>query len=183
GDYFFHSMNRRRSRVGLAILIGSVAPDVPLYLLSFGGLIWFRWFEGWDWPEVGRHMYANLFYNDPIWISLHNLLHSPLVLVTVLAFLLSRRPLSECRRSAIFWFFASCLLHTLVDIPVHYDDGPLIFWPLNWQYRFASPVSYWDFDHHARPVVIAELALWATFVLWTLYRLVVRKFVAENQST
>lgn len=57
------------------------------------------------------------------------------------------------------WFLASCMLHTLVDIPVHHDDGPLVFWPVNWSYRFASPISYWDRAHYAAIVIPLELTL------------------------
>ena len=140
---------------GRAVLLGSIAPDVPLYLLSFGGIAWFRYVEGRESADIARHMYSNLFYNDVAWISLHNALHSPLLLVVVLALLLFR-----VRGSAIriwwAWFFASCLMHTLVDIPVHHDDGPLIFWPLNWTYRYSSSISYWDPHHHGPTVMLIE---------------------------
>lgn len=141
-----------------AVLLGSVAPDVPLYLLSIGGAIWFGYFEGRDPSDVGRHMYGYLFYNDVGWISSHNFLHSP----TVLAFLMLVLWLRHKRqfwKSWWSWFYASCLLHTLVDIPVHHDDGPLVFWPLNWSYRFPSPVSYWDKNHYGAEMMIFEAAL------------------------
>ena len=57
---------------------------------------------------------------------------------------------------ALFWFAAACMLHTLIDIPLHYDDGPLVFYPLNWQARFYSPVSYWDPRRYGIPVAIME---------------------------
>lgn len=44
----------------------------------------------------------------------------------------------------LFWFALGCALHSFVDILTHHSDGPLVFFPLNWSYRFASPVSYWD---------------------------------------
>lgn len=139
-----------------AVLLGSVAPDIPLYLLSFGGIAWFRWAEGHSMPDIGRHMYSNLFYNDAYWISLHNVLHSPLVLIVALVtlfFVLGKQSFVAAWST---WFFASCLLHTLVDIPVHYDDGPLLFWPLNWTNRYRSPISYWDPDHYGRIVMYLE---------------------------
>jgi len=120
-----------------AVLLGSVAPDVPLYFLSIGGIIWFRFVEQREMEDVGRHMYANLFYNDTYWMTLHNVLHSPTVLISVL-FVLWLRLRQTFWKSPWAWFYSSCLLHTAVDIPVHHDDGPLVFWPLNWAYRFAS---------------------------------------------
>ncbi len=44
----------------------------------------------------------------------------------------------------------SCLLHSMIDVATHFDDGPVLFWPLDWSTRFASPVSYWDDDHYGR---------------------------------
>jgi hypothetical protein len=142
-----------------AVLLGAVAPDLPLYALSIGGIAWFRFVKGMPADEVQRHVFGNLFYNDPIWITLHNVLHSPLVLVVVLVFLYQRLEPGAFAQSWWTWFFASCLLHTLVDIPVHHDDGPLVFWPLNWTYRFSSPVSYWDTAHYGIQMMITEATL------------------------
>lgn len=142
-----------------AVLLGSIAPDIPLYLLSAGSAAWFRFWEGRPWSEVGRHMYGYLFYNDPVWITLHNFLHSPLVLVVALAVTFFAIGGAEFFHSWWTWFFASCLLHTIFDIPVHHDDGPLVFWPLNWNYRFASPISYWDPSHYGRILIPLELTL------------------------
>lgn len=142
-----------------AVLIGAVAPDLALYALSFGGAAWFRWGEGRPWGDVMRHMYGNLFYNDPWWISFHNLLHSPLVLVVALLALYAYLGQAAFVHSWWVWFFGSCMLHTLVDIPVHHDDGPLVFWPLHWGFRFESPVSYWDPKHYGRIMVPFEIVL------------------------
>ena len=47
-------------------------------------------------------------------------------------------------------FFSSMLLHVLGDIFLHHDDAHGHFFPLsNW--RFMSPVSYWDPNHHDDP--------------------------------
>ena len=162
-----------------AVLLGSIAPDIPLYLLSFGGAAWFRWWEGWQWNDIGKHMYGYLFYNDPIWISLHNFLHSPLMLVILLAIVFAVKGRADFLGSWWTWFFASCMLHTLVDIPVHHDDGPLVFWPLNWTYRFPSPVSYWDHDHHAAFMVPAEFGLAALLAVKILYDKVSPFFKAD----
>lgn len=59
-------------------------------------------------------------------------------------------------RSRWGWlFFSSMLLHVLGDLPLHHDDGHRHFFPLsNW--RFESPVSYWDLNHHGGVVAILE---------------------------
>ena len=140
------------------MLIGAIAPDLPLFGLSLGGAIWFGWWQGWPADQVARHLFNNLFFNDPAWISLHNLLHSPLVcLVAILLLMVWKQ--RRCFDSWWTWFFVSCLAHTLVDIPVHHDDGPLLLWPLNWSWRYASPVSYWDPEHYGQPMMAIEGAL------------------------
>lgn len=51
---------------------------------------------------------------------------------------------------------ASAGLHMLCDLPVHHDDGHRHFLPIsNW--RFESPVSYWDPAHFG--VLFATLEL------------------------
>ena len=51
---------------------------------------------------------------------------------------------------------ASALLHLLFDLPLHNDDAHRHFLPFtNW--RFESPVSYWDSNHFGHIVAILEL--------------------------
>jgi hypothetical protein len=61
-----------------------------------------------------------------------------------------------CSSRFWFWVFVSAMFHALCDIPVHHDDGPLLFWPLNRSYRFVSPVSYWDPNYYGIPFSIGE---------------------------
>jgi len=153
-----------------AVLLGSIAPDIPLYFLAIGGAMWFSWVEKMKPVQVAQHMFKNLFYNDPVWMSLHNVLHSPTVLIAALALLLVIYRRERILESWWTWFFSSCLLHTLVDVPVHHDDGPLVFWPLNWSYRYASPVSYWDTNHYGAIMMMFELVLAVVLVLLLIWR-------------
>ena len=74
----------RLEMVSSAVLLGSIAPDIPLYLLSFGGLFYFHQILGWPLPDAARHIFDTLYFEDPIWIALHNVLHSPLSLLLLL---------------------------------------------------------------------------------------------------
>jgi hypothetical protein len=152
-----------------AVLIGSVAPDIPLYLLSLGGAAYYGWWKGMPTGEVADKIWGELYFRDPWWMSLHNLLHSPLMLIAMLVmlwFALGRADFLSAGSWGgwLSWFFLSCLAHSLVDIPVHHNDGPLLFWPLNWQWRFNSPVSYWHPAYYGIPCMIFELGLlvWLT---------------------
>lgn len=142
-----------------AVWFGSVAPDLPLFFLAAGGYLYFTRALGWSEREAWRHVWGPLFFEDPVWLALHNVLHAPLILIPGIAiagrFAALRPRLSVWLR----WFFSACLLHSLVDILTHFDDGPLVLWPLNWSYRFPSPVSYWDREHFGREFARFELAL------------------------
>ncbi|QDU41470.1 hypothetical protein Mal4_58380 [Maioricimonas rarisocia] len=143
----------------LAVWLGAVAPDLPLYLLTFGGLWFFHKWQGWTLEASARHIFDTLYFSDPGWIACHNLLHSPtsLAMGLVVAKLAWRRWPRTARWCT--WFLAACALHAAVDIVTHHDDGPLLFWPIDWSTRFASPVSYWDQRHFGREFFRMELLL------------------------
>ena len=67
-----------------------------------------------------------------------------------------------------FLIAASAVLHMMLDLPLHHDDAHRHFLPFsNW--RFQSPVSYWDPRHFGSIVAWIELAfaLFAcAFVCW-----------------
>lgn len=144
-----------------ALLIGSVLPDVPFALLTMAGEIWFRWFA--LLPVTGvsimEYLHFDRFFNDPLWIISHNFFHS-LIINGVLIGLgwwgtLRRQPWS----AFIFWLALSAQLHTVIDIFTHSSDGPLIFFPLNWNYRLQSPVSYWEPANYGWAFMAFEYAL------------------------
>ncbi len=139
-----------------ALAMGSVAPDVALYFLSFGGIYYYTQVLGWDASRTFKHLFDTMFYQDPGWIISHNLLHAPILvgLLGGLAGLGARLQIPAMRWFC--WFFAACFLHSVVDVLTHHDDGPLLFFPFHWGYRFASPVSYWDPEHFGREFMVFE---------------------------
>ena len=71
-------------------------------------------------------------------------------------------------RARLDWWSYSCigaLLHVAGDFPVHHDDAHRHFFPLS-DWRFASPVSYWDSSHYGDLFFPAELAVAAVLVDW-----------------
>jgi membrane-bound metal-dependent hydrolase YbcI (DUF457 family) len=142
-----------------AFLLGSVAPDLPLWTLSIGGIIYYHWFLGWTFSDTFRLLFDDLFFQNPLWIASHNFLHAPLVLLTGIGFVWrSRRNIGSVSRW-LFWFFLACLLHSIVDMFTHVDDGPLLFFPLDWSTRFQSSVSYWDDRYYGREFQRFEMTL------------------------
>ena len=71
-----------------------------------------------------------------------------------LGYVLARR----ARSAAWMALFLSMGLHCLLDLPLHREDAHAHLFPFsNW--RFVSPVSYWDPHFHGRLVAGAELVL------------------------
>lgn len=59
----------------------------------------------------------------------------------------------------MLWFSLGSLLHTLIDIPTHAGDDPLLFFPFDWQLRFNSPLSYWDPNYFGIQFIVFEILL------------------------
>jgi len=62
------------------------------------------------------------------------------------------------RREGVALFFASMLVHQLVDLPLHVEDAHRHFFPFT-DWRFASPVSYWDPAHYGAWGALLESVL------------------------
>ena len=149
----------KQSLVTSAFLWGSLAPDIPLYLLSVGGWFYYRYARELSAAETMNLMFEEHFFHDPIWIALHNCLHSPLILAIAIAVLWPfRHAVGSLQRWGLHFFLASSI-HTALDIPTHVYDGPLLLFPLNWSWRFESPISYWDSRYFGREFAVFELVL------------------------
>jgi hypothetical protein len=120
----------RRRRVGW-VAAGALLPDLPMV----GFFLWERFALG----TPDRTIWAQRYF-EPAWQSLFDLFNSmPLAAAGLLLAL-------ALRRAGPALLFASVLLHCLLDLPLHREDGHRHFFPLS-DWRFMSPVSYWDPDH------------------------------------
>ena len=65
-------------------------------------------------------------------------------------------------------FALAALVHLAGDLPLHADDAHRHFWPLT-DWRFHSPVSYWDRAHHGGVFSVIEAALGVVLcvMLWS----------------
>ncbi|NET58712.1 MAG: hypothetical protein F6K47_21920 [Symploca sp. SIO2E6] len=143
-----------------AFLLGSVAPDLPLWILSLGGIIYYHLLKGWSLEDTSSYLFGELFFQNPFWMSSHNFLHSLVILLLGLSLVwYLRRRNSGLPTGWFLWFLLACLLHSVIDILTHVDDGPLLFFPLEWTIRFQSPVSYWDHRYYGKEFSIFELVL------------------------
>ena len=130
-----------------ALLIGSFMPDVPLLLLTIGYIISRQNNTG---DAIFGTNYDQLYFTNPWWILGHNLFHAPLLILLYGAVGWVAWKRGRAWGMLLFWFAIGCGLHTTLDIFTHVNDGPVLFFPLNWTYRFTAPISYWDPEHGGR---------------------------------
>ena len=143
-----------------AFLLGGVLPDVPICFLFVGVFLWQQ--DVATTVEVFRHL-----YETHAWvIAAHSVLHSPLSLLAmlVLSFLVGKY------QARLEVFIAGCFCHSLVDIYTHVDDGPIVFWPFDWQQRFTGIVSHWDSNYGGNLVMLVEMTIMLMAVLVMVYK-------------
>jgi len=138
----------------LAVVIGSLAPDVSLYFLAAMAL-----FVN-DVPA--SIVFGQMYYSDE-WQRIFAVDNSFLVWLALLllAYL--------CRWRILTCFSLAGLLHLATDFPLHHDDGRPHFWPLS-DWVFRSPVSYWDPAHYGNMVGMLEVILCAFLCIWLFRR-------------
>ena len=151
----------KRAEVGrgslFAFVIGSVLPDVPLGVLTLLAIV--------NTPDMSSAMtYMDQAYtSSPLWIALHNTPHSFVVmgLLSVLGYVLIRRRWGRW----LLWYAAGATLHIAIDIATHAGDGPMFLYPLS-DYRFNSPVSYWNPAYYGRAFTAFEYLLDAALLVY-----------------
>ncbi len=156
-----------------ALLLGSFLPDIPLFILSLIYFVEQGVFSG-DFvatPEIFGATYDALYFNDFFWIVGHSLFHSPIMIAVYAAigYWFGLRKGQTWAR-LLFWFAVGAGLHSFLDIFTHHDDGPLLLFPLNWTWRFSSPVSYWDIDHYATIFAPIEHLIDLVLIGWLVRR-------------
>lgn len=138
-------------RRSAAIVVGAVLPD--LTMIGF-----YAWHLA---KGTAESQIWSVEYYRPFWQAWFDSFNSiPIIAVGMLICWKTRRYL---------WLalFSSMLLHVLGDLPVHHDDGHRHFFPFS-DWRFASPVSYWDPNHHGYWFSLFEfcLVIGAATYLW-----------------
>ena len=159
-------LGRRQDRRELvAVTAGSLLPDMPI--------IWFYFQEkvlrGTPEMEIWRESYYREGWQ--VFFDLFNSLPILGLLVAAAWWLEGHRCAARPGRDGsrpLGLLFASMAVHAVCDLPLHNDDGHRHFWPLS-DWRFESPISYWDPAHYGLWVALAEIALVLVGSIW-LYR-------------
>jgi len=126
----------------LPITAGALMPDLPMVAFY----VYQRFL---DTPEA--LIWSDIYF-QPNWQLLFDLFNSlPLLgLAALVSWSVGSR--------GLLVFFVSMIFHCLADLPLHHDDAHAHFLPLsNW--RFQSPVSYWDPRYHGRVLALIEMML------------------------
>ena len=120
-------------RRSFSIVTGAIIPDAVMFAFYAWHLLI---------GTAESQIWAVEYYR-PFWQAIIDLFNSiPLIAIALLICWKAKRPM-------LFAFFASMLLHTFGDMPLHHEDAHRHFFPfVDW--RFVSPVSYWDPDHHGQ---------------------------------
>jgi hypothetical protein len=137
------------------LFTGALMPDLPLFMFFvFYSLIS---------PTSQQVIWRELYFH-PSWQIVFDLFHS-LPLWGIL-FLLS----FFAKRYQASIFCMAALLASAQDLLVHYEDAHAHFFPFS-DYRFASPVSYWNPEHYGRQFAVIEILMVVVAGIWTFKRL------------
>ncbi|MEL7485700.1 MAG: cobalamin biosynthesis protein CobQ [Pseudomonadota bacterium] len=141
-----------------AALVGALAPDISIFV-----------FYGWTKFTTSlteRQIWREAYWTEP-WQIIGAISNS----VPLAAALLAAGVIAKARM--LILFAGAMLIHTAMDFPVHADDAHRHFWPVT-DWRFHSPVSYWDASRHVAVGAGLELAVVAlsTMFLWRRFRAV-----------
>lgn len=145
------------------IVAGALIPDAVIVVM-------YLWHLALGTPES---IIWSVEYYRPGWQAVIDIFNSiPLILLAIW--------LSWKKRSyLLLTFFASMLLHTLGDLPLHHEDAHRHFLPFT-DWRFLSPVSYWNPAYYGDWVSRIEAAAVFAAAGWLyLKRPVLRVWVAS----
>ncbi len=148
-------------RLAWAAAAGGVAPDFPMYVIIaglrmfgypmreiFDRLYWSDW---WQIANAFGHsflLWGGLVAGSMAILSRHRSAHTSVAPTAPTGRVDEEAPAVRLKplASLVLAVSASALLHSAIDFLVHRDDGHMHFWPLT-EWRFQSPVSYWDPAH------------------------------------
>lgn len=129
-----------QNKIIAAAMIGGFLPDLSLYVMASVSIFILN-IE----PEM---VFDHLYYTDE-WQQVFAIDNS---------FVLWGIGLGVAFWQRSTWAIALCgaaLLHIALDFPLHTHDARMHFWPIT-DWKFHSPVSYWDSDAGANWVGLLE---------------------------
>jgi len=138
-------------RRNTAVIAGALIPDLSIYILVVYAAI----------TGIPRGtLWSEVYWTEP-WQTLSMIGNSAPLYFAFLALALFIAAPKDTRprwQSLPTLFCLAALAHLATDFPVHNDDAHIHFWPFS-DWRFHSPISYWDRDHYGGIFAIFEAGL------------------------
>ena len=131
------------SRIFAAVLIGAILPDLPIMLFYAWESLVMNSAESEIWSEL---------YFLPGWQNFFDTFNSLPLIVALLALGI------YFKKQLVSVLALSMALHVLLDLPFHHDDAHRHFFPFS-DWRFFSPVSYWDPKFHGDVMHIVQITI------------------------
>jgi len=133
----------------LAIVAGALIPDLAM-------IFFYAWHKLTGATETA--IWSQHYFQEG-WQMVFDIPNSiPLIVIALCFVYYRKKPVLVC-------MFASMLCHCILDLLVHHDDAHRHFYPfLEW--RFVSPVSYWDPSHYGDIVSKVEMVSVAALSIW-----------------
>ncbi|MEM6253705.1 MAG: hypothetical protein AAF821_12365 [Cyanobacteria bacterium P01_D01_bin.156] len=156
---------RSKTHLNSAIFWGALVPDLAM----FGFYGWAKLIARMDEATIWNEAFFEPFWQDIFAVG--NSIPLAVLAIGIALWLQRRYPRWQTLATTIIFLALSVILHCLADLPLHADDGHRHFWPLS-NFRYQSPVSYWDPAHHGRLFALVEggLVLLASVWVWRLLR-------------
>lgn len=153
--------------------LGGAFPDVPMFMMVAASRMGLTSTTNlWRQPD-------GLYWNDP-WLTLTDLSHSIPIwgALALLGYVLWRRSNGVWVNVGLAFvvFSSGALIHSFADMLTHVNDGHAHFSPFS-DWRFVSPVSYWQRAHYGKEFGIFEMFLnvgFAAYLIWQFKRWPVR---------
>lgn len=145
---FARKGTRRRNT---AIIAGALIPDAAIFILFIYAVI----------TGIPQDtLWSETYWSEPwqTWVTLGNSAFLYIGLLAASLILISPQD-GRARWQALPALLAlAALTHLAGDFPVHNSDAHMHFQPLS-DWRFRSPISYWEAAHHGRAFFTAEIIL------------------------
>lgn len=142
--------------VSMPVIVGAILPDAPMFIFYFVEKVIRQTPEFVIWQQS---------YYQAEWQNFIDLFNSlPLMLIGLL---IAARISSQIG----VLLFGSMMLHVAGDLPLHHDDAHRHFFPFS-DWRFISPVSYWNPNYYGNIVSVLEIlaVIIGSVILFRMYR-------------
>ena len=147
---------RGKAKRNWAVILGSLIPDAAIWLWAP--------YQSFVKGVSGEEMWRELYFAPPMQNLIAYFNSIPIYAgLAVLGYVMRAKTWGKL----LLVFALAALTHMATDLPVHNHDAYRHFWPLS-DWRFISPFSYYEREHHAGWVSLLEsvIALTSIIVLW-----------------